>query len=201
MIDELAELAGQDPVTFRANMMKDQPRMKAVMDAVVEKAGWTPGVGPTGQGIGIALSFDMASWVAEIAHVEVNEETGVITVKHVDAAIDCGLVINPLAVQMQAEGSVILGLSPTLREAITFENGRVTNGTFGQYKPIRMSESPTVDVVFVEDKTKPMGGVGEPFVAPITGAVANAVYDAVGIRLRDMPFTPDKVLAALAERG
>src|SRR5690606_18547781 len=99
MIDELAELAGQDPVTFRANMMKDQPRMKAVMDAVVEKAGWKPGVGPTGQGIGIALSFDMASWVAEIAHVEVNEETGVITVKHVDAAIDCGLVINPLAVQ------------------------------------------------------------------------------------------------------
>lgn len=199
-LDQLAELAGTDPVSFRSAMLENNPRMRAVMDAVVEQAGWTPGVGSTGQGIGLGLCFDVGSYVAEVAHVEVDETTGEIRVLHVDTAIDCGLVINPLAVRQQAEGSVIMGLSPTLREMTTFENGRVTNATFGQYRPITMLESPSVDVVFVEDKTQPMGGVGEPFVAPVPAAVANAVYDAVGIRLTEMPFTPEKVLAALAAR-
>ncbi|MGH2560019.1 MAG: molybdopterin cofactor-binding domain-containing protein [Thermomicrobiales bacterium] len=198
-LDELAELAGVDPVTFRTKLLGNNPRMQAVMDAVVAKAGWTPGVGSTGQGIGIALAFDTGSWVAEVAHVAVDETSGQIRVRHVDVGLDCGLVVNPLAVRSQAEGSVVMGVSPTLREMTTFENGRVTNPTFGQYRPLTMMEAPTVDVVFVEDKTNPMGGVGEPIVSPVTGAVANAIYDAVGIRLREVPFTPDRVLAALAE--
>ncbi len=199
-IDELAEMAGLDPVAFRTRLLANNPRMQAVMDAAVAKAGWTPGVGSTGQGIGIGLAFDVGSWVAVIAHVEVDETTGQIRVRHVDTAIDCGLVVNPLAVRHQAEGSIIMGLSPTLREMTTFENGRVTNATFGEYQPITMMEAPTVDCVFVEDKTQPMGGVGEPFVGPVPAAVANAVYDAVGIRLYDMPFTPDRVLAVLQSR-
>jgi len=199
-MDELAELAGLDPVTFRSNLLLSNPRLKAVMDAAVEKAGWTPGVGSTGQGVGIALCYENDTYVAEIAHVEVDEASGQIRVLHVDIATDCGLVINPQAVLMQAEGSVIQSLSPTLREMVTFENGRVTNPSFGGARPITMMESPTVDLVFVEDKTQPMGGVGEPFVAPVPGAVSNAVYDAVGIRLRELPFTPNRVLAALAER-
>lgn len=199
-LDELAELAGVDPVTFRSGLLLNNPRLLAVMDAVVEKAGWTPGVGSTGQGIGMALCYENDSYVAEVAHVAVDESSGRIQVLHVDAAVDCGLVVNPLAVRMQAEGSVIQSLSPVLREMVTFENGRVTNPTFGQSRPIRMSEAPTVDLVFVEDKTQPMGGIGEPFVAPVPAAVSNAIYDAVGIRLRELPFTPDRVLAALAER-
>lgn len=201
VLDELAELAGADPVSFRAGLLLSSPRLQAVMDAAVEKAGWTPGVGSTGEGVGIALCYENDTYVAEVAKVEVDETSGQIRVLHVDAAADCGLVVNPLAVHMQAEGSVIQSLSPTLREMVTFENGRVTNPTFGQARPIRMSESPTVDLVFVEDKTQPMGGIGEPFVAPVPAAVSNAVYDAVGIRLRELPFTPDRVLAALAERG
>ena len=200
-IDELAELAGADPITFRSRMLGNNPRMQAVMDAVVAKAGWKPGVGSTGQGIGIALAFDVGSWVAEIAHVTVDETSGQIRVSHVDVAFDCGLVVNPLAVRSQAEGSVVMGLSPTLREMTTFDSGRVTNASFGQYRPITMMEAPTVDVVFVEDKTNPMGGVGEPMVSPVSAAVANAIYDAVGIRLRELPFTPDRVLAALAARS
>ena len=162
--------------------------------------GWTPGVGSTGDGVGIALCYENDTYVAEVAHVTVDETSGQIRVLHVDAAEDCGLVVNPLAVRIQAAGSVIQSLSPTLREMITFENGRVTNPTFGESRPIRMSGSPTVDLVFVEDKTQPMGGIGEPFVAPVPAAVSNAIYDAVGIQLRELHFSPDRVLAALAER-
>jgi CO/xanthine dehydrogenase Mo-binding subunit len=94
-----------------------------------------------------------------------------------------------------------MSLSPTLREAITFENGKVTNPSFEQYQPITMKETPTVDVILVEDKANPMGGVGEPAVAPVPAAVANAVYDAIGVRLFEMPFTPERVLAAIQAKG
>lgn len=196
-MDMLAERAGLDPVTFRLNHLGDNSRMAAVLEAAVEKAGWTPGVGPTGQGIGVALGFDANTYVAEVARVELDEGTGEIRVRHVDVAIDCGLVVNPEAATHQVEGSVVLGTSATLREIITFENGRVTNPTFADYAPITMREAPSVDVVFVEDKTDPMGGIGEPAVAPSTAAIANALYDLAGIRLFDIPFTPDRVLAEL----
>jgi isoquinoline 1-oxidoreductase len=198
-MDILAEQAGMDPVTFRRNHLTNNPRMVAVMDAVVEKAGWTPGVGPTGQGIGIAISFDATTYIAEVAHVEVDESTGEIHVRHFDVGVDCGLVVNPGAVKHQLEGGVVMGTSSTLREIILFENGQVKNASFAEYAPITMREAPSVDVVFSEDKANPMGGIGEPGVAPTGGAIANAVYDLLGIRLFDLPFTADRVLAALQE--
>ncbi len=200
-LDILAEQSGVDPVTFRRNLLKSNARMEAVMDAVVKKSGWKPGVGMTGQGIGIALGFDATTFVAEVAQVEVDQKTGEIMVKHVDVAIDCGLIVNPGAVTHQVEGSVVMGVSSALREFITFEHGIVTNASFAQYAPITMRETPTIDVVFVEDKTNPMGGVGEPAVSPVTGAVANAVYDLLGIRLYDTPFTADRVLAEIKKKG
>lgn len=200
-VDVLAERSGLDPITFRRNALGENSRMIAVMDAAVEKAGWTPGVGVTGQGIGIALGFDANTYVAEVARVEVDQSTGEILVRHVDVAVDCGLIVNPLGVTHQVEGSVVMGTSSGLREIITFENGTVTNASFAQYAPITMRETPSVDVVFVEDKNNPMGGIGEPAVAPATGAIANAVYDLLGIRLFDTPFTADRVLAALQEQG
>ena len=200
VIDELAETVGQDPVTFRTGLLADNPRMQAVMDAAVTKAGWTPGVGSTGQGIGISLGFADQTYTAEIARVAVDVETGQIRVLHVDVAIDCGLVINPDAAARQAQGAVIFALSPLLREMATFDNGKVTNASWAQYQPITMAEVPTIDVVYVEDKSQPMGGIGEPACAPINGAVANAVYDAIGVRLRELPFTPDRVLAAIKEQ-
>jgi CO/xanthine dehydrogenase Mo-binding subunit len=196
-LNVLAEQEGVDPVSFRRNMLSSNPRMAAVMDAVIAKAGWTPAVGSTGSGVGMALGFDAESYVAQIAQLEVDQNTGEIFVKHVDVAIDCGLVVNPEAVKHQVEGSVVLGVSSALREIIKFDNGRVTNPSFAEYAPITMRESPTVDVVFVEDKTQPMTGVGEPAVAPVAGAIANALYDLLGIRLYDIPFTADRVLAEL----
>jgi CO/xanthine dehydrogenase Mo-binding subunit len=197
VMDELAEMAGMDPVAFRTKLLDKNPRMKAVLDAAVKEAGWTPGVGSTGQGIGLALGFGDGTYVAEIAHVAVDKTTGEIQVKHVDVAVDCGLVVNPESVLHQVEGAVALSLSPTLQEAITFNNGKVTNASFAQSNPLTIDKAPTVDLVFVEDKTQPMQGIGEPAVYEVPPAVSNAVYDAIGVRLREMPFTPDKVLAAL----
>lgn len=200
MLDELAELAGVTPAEFRSQLLGNNPRMQGVLDAVIEKAGWQPGVGSTGEGFGLALGFGEGTWVAEVAQVAVDESTGKIRVKHVDVAVDCGLVVNPEAARHQIEGSVVLALSPTLREEIKFENGKVTNATFGQYKPITFSEVPSIDTVFVEDKSNPMQGIGEPAVQPLTAAVSNAVYDLLGIRLREIPFTPARVLEALEAR-
>jgi CO/xanthine dehydrogenase Mo-binding subunit len=199
-MDVLAEKSGLDPVAFRLNHLGKNDRMAAVMDAVISKAGWKPAVGRTGKGLGIALGFDANSYVAEIARVELDEETGEIFVRHVDVAIDCGLVVNPEAVKHQVEGSVVMGTSSTLREIVKFENGKITNPTFAEYAPITMREAPSVDTVIVQKEEYPMGGVGEPAVAPTTGAIANALYDLAGIRLFDTPFTPDRVLAAIQER-
>ncbi len=198
VIDELAELAGKDPVTFRADLLKENPRLLAVLQAAVKKAGWQPGVGTTGKGIGVATSFADGTYVAEVAQVSVDKATGKVTVKHVDVALDCGLVVNPAAVESQVEGSIVMqGTSSTLKEAITFGKGKVMNGSFAQYAPLTFTEAPSVGVVFVEDKTQPMQGVGEPAVDPTSAAIANAIYDAVGVRMRDLPFTPAKVLAAI----
>jgi isoquinoline 1-oxidoreductase beta subunit len=197
-LDELAEAAGQEPVSFRERLLGNNPRMLAVMRAAVQKAGWRPGVGRTGQGIGLALDFANGTWVAEVARVAVDEPNGVIRVQHIDVAADCGLVVNPAGARLQIEGGIIgQGVSSTLKEAVTFADGKITNNSFGAYAPLRMTEAPRVDVVFVEDKSQPMQGLGEPAICPVSAAISNAVYDAVGVRLRDLPFTPDRVKAAL----
>lgn len=201
-INQLAELAGKDPVTFRLENLTENPRMTAVLNKLVEQAGWTPGVGSTGQGIGVGLAFDGNSYIGQIAQVKVDTSTGVISVERVDCVIDCGLIVNPEGVRHQVEGSICLSLSPTLKEAITFDNGKVTNASWGQYNPLHMNETPRViEVGFVEDKNNRMSGVGEPAVAPVPAAVAAAVYDAVGVWLYEMPFTPERVLAALQAAG
>ena len=201
VIDELAERAGKDPVTFRSGLLTDNPRMKALMDVVVKKAGWIPGVGSTGRGFGIAISYTDDTYIAQVAQAKVDTSTGQIVVKHIDVAVDCGLVVNPQGATLQIEGGVIFSLSPTLREMVTFDNGKVTNASYNQYQPIRMNEVPTIDVIFVEDKAQPMGGVGEPGCASVPDAVSNAVYDAIGVRLREIPFTPDRVLAAIKDQS
>jgi isoquinoline 1-oxidoreductase beta subunit len=201
-IHQLAELAGKDPVAFRLELLEKNPRMAAVLQKAVEQAGWTPGVGATGQGIGVGLVLDANSYVAEVAHVQLDTSTGVISVERIDCVIDCGLIVNPEGVRHQVEGGICLSLSPTLREAITFDNGKVTNPSWGQYNPVRMTEIPrSIEVSFIEDKSNPMGGVGEAAVAPVPAAVAAAVYDLTGVWLYEMPFTPDRVLAALQAAG
>lgn len=202
LIDELAEMAGTDPVSFREKLLKNNPRMLAVMHAAVAKSGWKPAKGSTGRGFGLGLNYTDGTYVAEVAQVEVDRSSGKVRVKHVDAAVDCGLVVNPAAATSQIEGSIAMqGTSSTLNEQVTFKNGKVTNASFAQYNPIGFLDAPTVDVVFVEDKKQPMQGIGEPGVGAVAAAISNAIYDAVGVRLRDLPFLPGKVLAALKMQG
>lgn len=196
-LDILAERAGVDPVTFREGMLGDNPRMAAVMQAAVDAAGWTPGVGSTGQGFGLALGFDANTYIAEVAQVEADPATGALRVVRIEVALDPGLAVNPDAIAHQIEGGVIQSLSAALREAIAFEGGKLTNGTFSQYQPIVMRDAPEINVTILSDPTQPMGGIGEPGVAPVLGAVANAIYDAVGARVFEAPFTPERILTAL----
>jgi CO/xanthine dehydrogenase Mo-binding subunit len=201
-IDELAELAGTDPVSFRERLLVNNPRLAAVMHAAIEQAGWTPGVGSTGQGFGIALDVSDGTYLAEVARVTVDANTGTVQLQHVDAAIDCGLVVNPDGARCQIEGSIVMqGTSSTLKEEIRFAGGKVLNGSFAEYRPARSLEVPSVNVVFVEDRTLPPGGIGEPAVGGVSAAVSNAIYDAVGVRVRDLPFRPDRVLGALQARA
>jgi CO/xanthine dehydrogenase Mo-binding subunit len=149
----------------------------------------------------MALDYANGTWVAEVARVAVDQASGTIRVRHIDVAADCGLLVNPAGARSQIEGGIIgQGVSSTLKEAITFADGKITNNSFRAYGPLRMTEAPTVDVVFVEDKSQPMQGLGEPAVCPVSAAISNAVYDAIGVRLRDLPFTPDRVQAALQAR-
>ncbi|MGB3329349.1 MAG: molybdopterin cofactor-binding domain-containing protein [Thermomicrobiales bacterium] len=199
-IDILAEQAGVDPITFRDGMLAEKPRLAAVMHAAVDSSGWTPGVGATGQGFGIALGFDAETPIAEVAQVEVNTETGELKILRMDIAVDPGLAVNPEAIKHQIGGGAMMSLSGAIREELTFANGKLTNGTFSQYAPIVMRDSPpTINVTVFSDPTLPMSGIGEPGVAPAVGAVANAIYDACGARLFQAPFTPERILAALAE--
>jgi CO/xanthine dehydrogenase Mo-binding subunit len=168
------------------------------MHAAIQQAGWTPGVGSTGQGIGIALDFSDGTYLAEVARVSVDVDTGAVQLQHFDVAIDCGLVVNPDAARCQVEGSIVMqGTSSTLKEEIRFAGGKVLNGSFAEYGPARSLEVPSVDVVFVEDQTLPPSGLGEPAVGGVSAAVSNAIYDAVGVRVRDLPFRPDRILVTL----
>jgi CO/xanthine dehydrogenase Mo-binding subunit len=197
-IDELAELAGSDPVSFRVTLLRDKPRLLAVMRAAVEKSGWKPTRGSSGQGYGLGLNWTDGTYVAEVAKVSVDKPTGKVRVEHIDAAIDCGLVVNRMAAMRQVEGSIVMqGTSSTMNEQLQFSNGRVTTTSLAQYRPLGFVDAPSVDVVFVEDRSQPMQGIGEPAVGAVSAAISNAIYDAAGIRLRDLPFLPEKVQAAI----
>lgn len=199
-LDILAEQAGVDPVTFRDGLLAQNPRLAAVMHAAVDASGWTPGVGSTGQGYGIALGFDANTYIAEVAKVEVDPETGDVNVLRLDIAVDPGLAVNPEGIRHQIGGGAMMSLSAALREEVTFEGGKLTNGTLSQYAPLVMRDTPPdVTVTIISDPTQPMSGIGEPGVAPVIGAVANAIYDACGARLFQAPFTAERILAALAE--
>ncbi len=198
-IDILAEQAGQNPVEFRETLLANNPRMAAVMNAAVDASGWTPGVGSTGQGFGLALGFDANTYIAEVAKVEVDAETGEFKTVGMWAAVDPGLAVNPEAIKRQIEGGMLMSLSAAIREEVKFEGGKMLNNTMSQYNPIRMGDTPaTVEVVVISDPAQPMGGIGEPGVAPVIGAVANAIYDACGARVFQAPFIPERILEALA---
>jgi isoquinoline 1-oxidoreductase beta subunit len=194
-IDELAHAAGKDPLEFRLQNLRNNMRACRVLETAAKKADWGKSL-PKGQGRGIAQHSCFGSYVAQVVDLSVNEKTGAIKVHRVVAAVDCGLAVNPNTVKAQIEGSITIALSTALKEEVKFSNGGVKSANFDDYKVIKMSEIPEIEVHIVQSNEK-MGGIGEPGVPPAAPAVGNAIFNATGARIRRIPFTPERVLAAI----
>jgi len=185
-IDEVAHEAGMDPFAFRRQLLDESPRMKAVLELAAEKAAWHAGPMPKGKGRGIAVAEAFKTFVAQVAEVTV-DDAGNVKVDRVVCAVDCGTAINPGIVAAQLEGGIGFGLGAALYGAITLKDGRVEQSNFNDYRVLRMNEMPKVEVHIIPSAASPTG-VGEPGVAPVGPAVANAIFAATGKRVRVFPF-------------
>lgn len=185
-IDEVAHAAGEDGFTFRRKLLEHEPRMKAVLELAADKAGWSTPL-PPGKGRGIAVAEAFKTFVAQVAEVSVDKD-GQIKVDRVVCAVDCGTPINPDIIAAQMEGGIGFGLGAALYGAITLKDGRVEQDNFNSYRVLRMNEMPKVEVHIVPS-AEPPTGVGEPGVAPLGPAVANAIFAATGKRNYVLPFS------------
>ncbi|MBR7971500.1 xanthine dehydrogenase family protein molybdopterin-binding subunit [Burkholderia vietnamiensis] len=186
-IDEAAHAAGKDPYLFRRDLLAKEPRMRAVLELAAQKAGWDPAQPlPKGRGRGIAVAEAFKSYVAQVAEVSVDAD-GNVKVERIVCAVDCGIAINPDIVAAQMEGGIGFGLGAALHSAITLKDGRVEQRNFDGYHVLRMAEMPKVEVHIVPSAQAPTG-VGEPGVAPVGPAVANAIFAATGKRHYVLPF-------------
>ena len=185
-MDEAAHAAGADPFEFRRALLEHEPRMKAVLELAAEKSGWTSAPMPKGKGRGIAVVEAFKTYVAQVAEVTVGDD-GQIKVDRVVCAVDCGTPINPDVITAQMEGGIGFGLGAILHGAITMKDGRIEQENFNSYRVLRMNEMPKVEVHIVPSSEAPTG-VGEPGVAPIGPAVANAIFAATGKRIHVLPF-------------
>ena len=185
-IDEVAHAAGKDPFAFRRALLGRHPRHKGVLELAAKAAGWGKPL-PKGQGRGIAVAEAFGTYVAQVAEVTA-APNGKIKVDRVVCAVDCGIPINPDVITAQMEGGIGFGLGAVLYGAITLKEGQVEQANFDSYQVLRIDEMPKVEVHIVPSSAAPTG-VGEPGVAPIGPAVANAVFAATGKRLRVLPFS------------
>jgi isoquinoline 1-oxidoreductase subunit beta len=185
MLDELATAAGRDPVDYRLQLLKDKPREAAVLKLAAERAGWGSPLAP-GRARGVAVHESFQSCVAEVAEVSLTAN-GKPRVHRVVVAVDCGTVINPDVVRAQMEGGVGFALSAALHSEITIERGQAVQSNFDDYPMLRIDEMPQVEVHLVPSQEAPTG-VGEPGVPPLAPAVANALFQLTGQRVRRLPF-------------
>ncbi len=198
-IDIMAARAKQDPLEFRLKNLTNEKFIR-VLKAAAEKFNWKPAPTPSGRGRGIALGTDVGTFVATIAEVEVDRNTGEVRVKRVVCAQDMGLVINPQGATIQMEGCITMGLGYALKEDIQFRGGQILNENFDTYHIPRFSWLPEIETIIIDDKSAPAQGGGEPAIITMGGAIANAIYDAVGARVYQMPMTPERIKEALAKR-
>jgi CO/xanthine dehydrogenase Mo-binding subunit len=203
LIDELAFAAGADPVQFRRDNITDE-RWLGVLNAAAAAAKWQPRVassrkqsGNVVTGRGIAIGGFANSFVGVVAEIEVNKKTGKISAKHLYAAQDVGLAVNPALVENQMVGSLIQGTSRALLESVVTSKERITSLDWSTYPSLRFKDAPNVTTVVVNRPDKASSGAGEPSLAPTAAAIANAFFDATGVRIRQAPMTPARVRAVL----
>ena len=196
-IDIMAARARMDPVEFRLKNLRDERAIR-VLKAAAEKFGWKPAPAPSGRGLGVAVGTDSDTFVAEIAEVEVDKRTGKVRVKRIVCAQDMGLAINPEGATIQVEGCITMGLGYALTEDIRFKGGMILDRNFDTYELPRFSSLPKIETVLLDLKDEPAHGGGEPAIILVGAVVANAIHDATGARLLQLPMTPERVRKAIA---
>jgi CO/xanthine dehydrogenase Mo-binding subunit len=203
-MDELAAAAGVDALEFRLRYLAD-PRAREVLVAAADKSGWNAHPSPSGkknemmEGRGLAFAWyeNDQALVASVVHLQVNADSGAVRVMRIVVAHDCGLIINPDGLKNQIEGNTIQSLSRALKEEVKFDEWRVKSIDWDSYPILTFSEVPEVEIVLINRPDQPALGAGEPSTITTAAAVANAIFDATGARIRQVPFTPERVKAAL----
>lgn len=207
-MDELAVAAGKDPVRFRLQHLKDK-RIIEALQAAAQRAGWQerPSPAPLSNGTkavgrGVATTLWRGTTVlAAIAEVEVDKSTGKVSVQKVTVAHDCGLIVNPDGLRMQIDGNVMQGVSRVLMEEVRFDASGVKTLDWQSYPVLRFRDVPEVEIVLINRPEIPSSGGAECSVVVVPAAIANAVFDAIGIRIRDVPLTPERLLNALKSKA
>jgi CO/xanthine dehydrogenase Mo-binding subunit len=211
--DEIAAASGVDPIVFRLARLND-PRAAEVITRAARAFDWQPRPSPNprareqstggplvGRGIAYMRYKQSENYIATIIEVGVDTVSGRIDVRRVTCAHDCGLIVNPDGLKNQIEGCVVQTLSRALHEEVKFDRARVTSVDWVSYPVLRFSEAPPVEVLLVDRPDQPLLGAGEAATAPVAAALANAIFDATGVRLRSVPFTRERIKAALATRS
>jgi len=203
-IDEIAADQHVDPVQFRLRYLTSDKRISEILTATANKAGWTarpaPALASSGGkaiGRGVAVANRANTMTAAVAEIEVDKSTGDVTVKKITLGHDCGLIVNPDGLKNQIEGNVLQAVSRALLEEVQFDSTGQKNLDWDSYPVIRFEQVPEVEVVLIDrPDMQPLGG-GEPSIVPVTAAIANAIFDATGARLRRVPFTAERVKGAI----
>jgi isoquinoline 1-oxidoreductase len=202
-MDELAKLAGKDPLEYRLSMLTGAPRLARVLRLAAEKAGWgTPLPANTGRGIACVSAQEKKTptWTASVVQARVDPATGKVQVDKIVCAVDCGIVVNPDGARSQIEGSILFGISNALKERATVARGALVQSNFHDYQVLRMDEVPEVEVYLVPSTEYPTG-LGEPGTTTVAPALSNAIFAATGARVRQVPLVADRVLAAIRAKG
>jgi nicotinate dehydrogenase subunit B len=193
-MDEAAHSVKMDPLEFRLKNLKDE-RLRAVFEAAAKQVGWGKSK-PPGQGFGMGGGYEKLGNIATFAEVNVDRKSGDVKIIRVGSAFECGAIVNPDGLRNQIEGSNIQGLGGALFEAIEFDNGKILNARLSQYRVPRFSDVPALETVLLDRKDIPSVGAGECPMIGLAPAIANAIFDAVGVRLRSLPLVPDGLKAS-----
>jgi CO/xanthine dehydrogenase Mo-binding subunit len=193
----LAAKVGMDPVEFRLKNLNDE-RMRRVLEAAAKKFGWSSAKAPSKRGYGVACGTDAGTYVAHMAEVALDRDSGRVVVKRVVCAQEMGLCVNPEGAKLQMEGGITMGLGYALSEEVRFKGGEILDSNFDTYSIPRFSWLPEIETVIVEAKDSPPQGGGEPPIICMGGLIANAVFDATGARLLQLPMTPERIKEALS---
>jgi isoquinoline 1-oxidoreductase len=179
-----------DPLELRLKNISE-PRLKAVFEAAADKFGWTSRKAAPGCGFGIAGGVEKGGYVATCAEIEIDGSSRQVRIRRVVEAFECGAVVNPNGLRNQVEGAIVQGIGGALFGAVRFENGRIVNPRFSQYRVPRFPDVPQIETVILDRKDLPPAGAGETPIFGLAPAVGNAIFAAAGIRLRKLPLVPD----------